>query len=320
MMIMKKDKLLKIMIASFFITSYTFSNSKGVQEIRPEILSIIDSLLVENCVRLYLPDFFDSYQKKVSIEELKILIHHTEPVIRVYSYWALSNKNYDKAYNILLANINNRHFVNYCSDEYDDPYIEYEGWLYYIIWKSYTEAKEPTTKQRRVIDSLIIHEKTSIPFREALINFQPYKSHYCRIREFAMRKDSIPLSIVALAKYHCRDDIPLIFKYINNEETKSYGVAAVAEFPDTSFYNSILTSLSEEVNNRWIDYGLVRGLYEALVQYPDKRTVDFLIKVRKKTHFFKRKAHDEALWNALEKHPNEIFNPLKSKLKGPYDE
>ena len=306
----------KLSFLIFLGINYLLTSAYSIdsQNIRPEIMAFVDSMSNEECVRLFRPKkYFDTFQNSVLLDELKILIHHNSPIVRVYSFWALSSKDYNQSFDVLIKNINNRNILCYPSH---DTEISFEGYLYYRIWN---KNHKPTENQRNIIDSLIIHNETAIPLFEALNNFKPDKSHYNRIKELTLSQDYINrYTVIALAKYHCKEDVPIILKFIDNEETKSHAFVAIAEFPDISFYNILKSFLSKEIEDRHFYHGRINSLCEALVQYPTIETVDFLKGIRRKTRFHKRKVFDEALWKALEKYPNDIFNPLRSKLEMPY--
>lgn len=310
-----------IFSVAIFLLLSTNTYSTGLQEMRPELVAIVDSMSKEECVNLYRPKFFDKFKQTVLLDELKTLIHHQNFVVRAYSFWALSFIDKDQSFDILIQNIcNNKNYGcyyepihNFLGLEMYETYYISEGYLLYRIWNDHSRNRDRSENQRKLIDSLILHKKTVIPIYEAFENFQPDMAHYERIKELATDTTNVISSnaIRELAKYHCKEDIPLIMQFFNNKETNTYALIAIAEFPDSAFYGIIKSSLSEELKGRHFYHGRIRLLCMALVQYPTIETVEFLKRTRKKTMFHKRNFYDEALLNAIEKHPNDIFIPLK---------
>ena len=177
-----------ILILVFFIIVFQLliknAYSIELQDVRPEIMTLVDSMSNEECVRFFrLTNHFIRFRETVLIDELKILIHHKNIVIRAYSFWVLSIKDYNQSFEILIQNIkNNRNYGCYFT-EYswgDTPYAPEtisEGYLYYRIWNTYSyTGHKSTEKQRKLVDSLIFHEKTAIPMYEILRNSQSEKS------------------------------------------------------------------------------------------------------------------------------------------------
>ena len=321
MVMMNKNTNLILIAISYLFIIPNSAYAQSWQNIRPNILALVDSMAKEELIISNREDvLFETFKNSVHLDELKLLIHHGSPVVKGYSYWVLTHKDYELSFEVLIQNINNKNTICYYRASLDlHEYCDFEGYIYYLIWSVYTRNHKPTEKQRTIIDSLIIYHNTAIPVNDVLYNFQPVDSYYNRIRELAMSDDYYGGAIVALARYHRKEDIPLIFRFLKHDDTKYRysGFIAVAEFPDNCFYNMLVSSLSNMSKNKLIeiDYDYVRVLYRAIVQYPTSETVDFLSRTRKKIKFSMRKNFDDALWEALEEHPNDLFNPLKSKLK-----
>lgn len=261
-------------------------------------------------------DKYEKLKQEATNDELRQLVNNKNAVIRCYSFQALANRKGVDVFPILINHLNDTAYVETLqgcigsSQTAGDYFLE-------VVTPQYVDlnAYKLTSNQRSVVDSILLFDKSiQIAAKYGLLfSLKPNQLYYNRIREIAS-KDDIPVAVLALARYNNKNDIGIIKKLFDKEKTEYYAAYSAREFPDSSFEPYLTSLFEKEWNKKLYDYPKWRILYQALAKYPTKETYKLFQQTIEAKDSFRYQTLGKYLMIALTKYPNEIFEPIKSRI------
>lgn len=153
--------------------------------------------------------------------------------------------------------------------------------------------------------------------RDWLTTQKPDPRTYQRVRELAADNRNpfrAQEAVVALAAYRRPEDRVFIARLLNDVDTDKeyYGLWAAKRFPDPSFFPRIQAIHQAELRKKTgFNYGMLRQLYQAIVQYRDKPSRQLLLATLALPKGSTRTYHLQFVWLALQKYPAAAYNDLK---------
>ena len=210
--------------------------------------------------------------------ELILLTDHVSEVTRSYAFKALVKRNSVDLMPIILKHLNDKGYVNTwagCMNSWEsisDYFLQLISTSHFPL-----NSYQITTDQKSKLDSIIIFDKSTTAVRskaEILINLKPEQKYYERIREIVI-KDSSNCGLIALSRFREFQDKELIIGNLISKVTdnKYYGLWAVRNYPDSSFFPYIKAIHKRETERGQTCY-IIRMLYQAIVQYRNQESHD----------------------------------------------
>lgn len=314
--------LLFILLTSFVSCNGQTDNSK----ISNEISSIVKQISKENTVtgsavgyagtKPKQWDRFVKLQKKATDKELILLTEHKNEAVRCYAFQALVMRNNEKCFEILKAHLTDKKYVEtflgciMSEERVGDYFIQ-------CVWPPYDKNSFTLSDQQKIeLDSIIFFDdEIKLSFKDGILKrLKPEPIYYNRIREIVIEEDNLK-ALVALAKYQNPNDIPIIKKFFNDEENQYWAIYAVREYPDSSFYQDLLSVFEQDWSNKYYDYPRWRILYQTLAQYPTNKTMELFERTIKKGDRFRKQTLGKYLMIAITKYPNERYEQIKNEIK-----
>jgi hypothetical protein len=319
-----KQTAFKILTLLIYLLSFFYGHG---QAIRQQITSLTDSISKDNMlksrgvgyggVRTKQWENFEKLSTDATTEELALLTDHKNGVVRSYSFQALAGRKGFDFFPILLRHLNDTAEIRtfqgciISSQLVGDYFLD-------VVTPGYVDndLNKLTEEQKKVIDSILLFDKSiRINAKYHLLrNLKPETEFYQRVKEIATTEKS-PVSILALARFQNKDDIPIMQTLFKNENTEYYGAYAAREFPDTLFYSYLKKVFEQEWAQKLYDYPKWRILYQALAKYPSETTYKLFERTTKTKDDFRYQTLGKYLTIAIRKYPNEIYKPLLSKIK-----
>jgi len=309
------------------LTSCNGQSSTNKIVLRPTIQKIVDKIAKDNILksegvsetgtRTEQWDRFDELRKTATDSELIDLTNHENSVVRCYSFQALTARKNVDIFPILLKHMNDTSKIEtffgciMSSQLVGDYFIN-------VVTPGYidNDVYKLSDKQKAIIDSILIFDKSILLENKntLLSNLKPEPQYYNRIREI-VKTEKIPVAFLALARFQNSNDIEIIKSLFGREDSEYYAVYSVREFPDKSFYPVLVNLFEKEWKKKLYDYPLWRILYQALAQYPLKKTYELFERTTKTNDSFRYQTLGKYLKIAITKYPNPMFEPLKEKIK-----
>ncbi|HEY0976057.1 MAG TPA: hypothetical protein VGE21_01195 [Flavobacteriales bacterium] len=213
-------------------------------------------------------------------DELRSLTAHPSPIVRGYAFWALSSNGGSDLLPILLQHIGDTAAVDVqfgCVVHH--PRVG--DFLIDVVNGRYGKGEAGLgPAQRAQLDSVLLFTPNNLEARsDLLLEVGPEPALYPRIRELT-RTEQDPCALVALAKYHKEEDVPLILdQYVRDlsEEGREvvHPLEAIQEFPHPAFRTTLerhlRSSLDEGLHAREWSH-----LYQAIAQYKDRWALGLL--------------------------------------------
>lgn len=298
------------------------------QSYRPQIDSLICKIAKENTlssnwvgILLEQSDQRETYftlKENATDAELILLTKHENPNVRCYAFEALTYRRSVEIMPILIDHLYDNAFVNNLigcmtvRKKVGDYFIE-------MVTSEYTNehAYKLTKTEKSKIDSLLIFDKNvNLEAKsELLLSLTPRLHYYERIKEIVLIEKN-QKGIVALSKYMNPQDIQLIIDNLKslNREIQFYGLWAVRNFPDSSFFRYLKEINSTELKNSFYE-PRIRMFYQALVQYKDSASREIIELNLKEIKDILLNIHRQYVWLAIEKYPAPIYDGIKKKIK-----
>jgi hypothetical protein len=286
---------------------------------------------------------YKSYKKlnsQASKEELVELLEHSDPAVRCWAFMGLTTRENVDIYEILSKNLHHteevrtQYFDMLGSQKASDIMLEYG-------LPMISEA------ERDKIDSIIIFNNLRLGYSAYLFeSLKPKDSYYNKIKELVI-SNNFPHSIIGLSKFQRIEDSTYIFSWLNEKDTEKQkiGLKAVKNFPDPVFFDKLKDIYAVEISKpTGFDYGLIRGLYSAFVQYKTNDTRELLLQTLDSalyldntdiSSFFEDtldsslnlqsnnvaggslstlEYHSQYIWVALSLYPDTIFTGVKERI------
>jgi hypothetical protein len=146
---------------------------------------------------------------------------------------------------------------------------------------------------------------------------KPEERYYNRVREIVI-EDNDNNGLIALSKFQNQQDKKFIIDRLSSAKTdiQYYGLQAVINFPDSSFFPFISNIHSVEIKKpTGFNYSMIRTLYQAIVQYKNRQSRELLELTLNTTTKYTLKYHSEFIWLALELYPNKIYDGIQEKIQ-----
>lgn len=238
------------------------------QKLRPAIKSIVDNIEKYNRLEQKYVGFagattdqyrnFIKLRKKATTEELLVLLHHKNSVVKGYSSWALADNKYPKLYEVLDEFLKTGEVVpnqHGCIVGRADLASEFYRRVYYQHFEYKLSNADSLffLHQVQQMDSLILYTDYQTPLlKNALEHNHANRNNYQRIKELSQRENH-SAALVALAEYKKQEDIPFIIS--RGEES----FLAISVFPDRAFWDVLLRY---KPHQRSLAYFLAVGSYK----------------------------------------------------------
>jgi hypothetical protein len=259
-------------------------------------------------------------RSKATDKELLALTTDTNAVVRCYAFQALAARNKTALFPIVVQHLSDTATVYTLygclggSQKVGDFFVETITAI-----RANDKFYQMNEGQKATIDSILLFEGSNkLEARDQLLyKIEPVKKNYTRIRQIATEEKN-KMAIVALSKYRKQQDKPLIEQLLNDQNSQTYGFAAVRNFPDASFFPVLQQVLRDEVtkNNSGGDKRM-QLLYQAIVQYKDQSSRQLLKSILSEAKGMQSIYHSDYLHQALKMYPAPIYNGLLKPISVP---
>lgn len=329
---------------SFIILVFSYLNcypqekqTDSLRTLRPEIKRLAQGIAKDNelksegvgeaGIRTEQWGRYESLSQNATTEELIVLTDYSNAVVRCYAFQALLNRQNVDHFNVLLHHLYDTAMVQTfqgcikSSEMAGDYFIDVSTPPFFIRGenKVYIDNKDVYTlswRQKHTLDSILIYDpKIILEAKYSLLrNLPPTDSYYSRIREIASKEHS-PNATLALSRYKNPADTGIIMVLFDNEKTEYYAAYCAREFPYSSFYALLVKIFEKEWAEAYYDYPKWRILYQALSRYPTEQTYGLFKRTVDCEEESRRQTLGTYLMIAITKYPNQLYDPLKSKIK-----
>jgi hypothetical protein len=245
--------------------------------------------------------------------ELIELTNYKNPYIRCYSFYALVKNQDSTVYDILKKHIKDTAKIQLQSGCFVNEI--FVGDYFYNIICDNNENSKFSKLHLSQIDSLLINEKNIILEAKSNVikRLKPTNDNYLKIRNLVINENNTT-ALIILAKYKKKSDIDLISNFFKDENSQIYALEAVIEYPSIKFYPYLKDIFNTEWKKKLYDYQKWRLCIEALTLYPNKETISLFEKTISTNDNFRYSTLTGFIEDAVELHPNKIFNPLIEKI------
>jgi len=261
-------------------------------------------------------DNFLEFRKKVTDEELLLLVEHPHPVIKCYSFDLLIRKQHENTFDILKSSLSDSSAV-YTQYGCIGSRSQVNDYFITSILNFGPKNKYITDEQKNKLDSLILFQPNIISeYKNGFLEtVKPKKENYNRIRNLAL--DGNKSAVIGLAKFQKIDDFKLIDTLLHHEyySIQEFGLRAVKNYPDKVFWNSIKNIHLKQIKKSGsFNYRLIKELYQVLVQYKNPESRELIELTLNEATETAMKYHKEYIWVALKKYPNKMYNGIVEKM------
>lgn len=331
---MESIKFIKLLLIFFVAVSsqYVFAEKYQNSKISNDTNSIVNKIVEINMVTskaIYSDGLlseqyvnFEELVKIASLSELKELLNHPHPVVRIYSFWTIANN-----YNVNLLEIIKQHFSDTTAVKTQWGCISSRDTVgnFFIdiaIW-----SKKLSVEQLDQLDSFLINSDVDFRSRnEALERVDKIESQYLRIRDL-VKNEQNGSALVALAKYKKEQDIDLILNFkgnrLFNNDSRDwvYIFKAISHFHHDDFIPFLIDRLNESFKDKTQIHSMkLKYLYLAIAGYKNKDLVPIL----SRAFYIKEKDHKVSqrmpfLFFSLINNRDAIYDELLLKLWSEYD-
>ncbi|MBW6484075.1 MAG: hypothetical protein K0B10_13570 [Vicingaceae bacterium] len=315
---------MKYFFIFILIFSTLFSFSQQSEKDRQEITTIIDSIASLNEYHSSRVGYggFESKQWKrflrlkeiATIEELKELNFHINPIVRLYAFEALAEKD-SNIFDLLLIHIQEKDRVTFFNSGTKWP-IYISDLMILIVENSY--LNNSTIKLNEIqlnkIDSVLLFTPNVLSARKNrnLIELPISDKYYDRIRQIVIEENN-SRGLVALARFNKEEDVKLISDFLMNQKIDYYCLMSIREFPHKAFY-SILESVWNKTIDTYEGDNFIRILCQAVAQYDNIELFNKAFEIKKRYY---RKKMLKYVYLAITKYSDShyVFYELKTKIK-----
>lgn len=257
-------------------------------------------------------DRFEALKSTASDDELLALTDDTNAVVRCYSFTALAQKNTVDLLPVVLKHLADSAVIHTffgclkSSQRTGDFFLEtvtanYDSTSFFL-----------TNSQNKIIDSVLLFQKGNIleAKNRMLSELQPAEHYYNRLRQLVVEEKN-KTAVIALARYRKPQDKSFIEALLNDEINHRFGLSAVINFPDASFFPTLEQILFRKIKKNTNNYdGDLLTLYQAIIQYKTKESKQLLKKALQETKDMQHIYHSDYIHHALKKYPATIYNGL----------
>jgi hypothetical protein len=253
---------------------------------------------------------------QVTIEEMKLLSSHENPIVRSYAFKALAELSETEAFEVVKQHLNDSILINTAfgcfreTETVGDAFVS----IYHAALNNYVSAH---MEHRRILDSLIVITPNRLKCRgEAAQRLGTIDAYYSRVRELALN-DGIFKAIVALARYRKDEDVEqLLNAKIKDRPFRSQSLSArlyvVEQFPHEGFLPFLEQHLDRELSGA--PSYISRYVYRALSNFDGKHAHRLLTRPFEIPNPAIRMQHLEILMSVLKNNTNPELTELRKKL------
>lgn len=295
------------------------------QTVRLEIDAIVNGIAKNRSLRTRYPQNeqwirYIYLKEKATNEELIALTNHRNEVVRCYAFQALATRKGIEIFPILVNHLKDTSKIRIfepctLSEEYVGDYF------YEIISGRYGDigSYKLTDIEIYSIDSILLFDKEiKLSAKSKILRrLNPEEKYYKRIRDIVFEgKDNNAL--IALSKYQKQQDKEFIIERLNSSRTdiQYYGLQSVMNFPDSSFFSYLKDILKVEIEKpTGFNYGLIRTLYQGIIQYKNIQSRELLEQTLNLTKGSTLQYHSEFIWLAIELYPDPIYEGIQGRIK-----
>lgn len=283
-----------ILNVNIVLTQHVYDSTK----ISPNILKIVKKLSKHKTVEGVFVGIVgtpsETYQlgKKLRIKstsaELEELTFHPSPLVRVYSFWGLAERNEPNLLGILIDHLHDTVQIHTLFADAGDTKKLCDFLIELVVPKyifnsdyTFENKKILNEQEKHILDSIIIFTDNNLEYTGiALTKIKPNVDYYKRVKELAIRKNIY--AIVTLSKYHKYDDTALImssfdfpkpeYSYLNSYY---YTFWAFSEFPNKSFEDftkNVFDTIVRNTKNK----NELKTLYKALASFKKAEYLQYL--------------------------------------------
>lgn len=236
-------------------------------------------------------DFFE-FRDLATIDELKHIIKHPNPIVKAYAFWSLTHKGGVDLLPIIHEYLmDTTHLEGYYQI---NPYVDRDYLLCdFFIEKATLYNPDLTTEKRQVydealvsfdftysglskdqlkeLDSLLIFTPNQLAHsQQAFIHLEANPDFYEQLK-IKYQTDSIKQALVAIAKFRKQQDI----KLIQEEPNPLIKLSAIQAFPDT-FFIPYLEQYGRSIPEKKDVTSADHIYYQTLTLYEDDRILELL--------------------------------------------
>ena len=262
---------------------------------------------------------YEQLQKSATTEELRALTDNNNAVVRCYAFQALVARKKTGVFAILVnhlydtANVRTFEGCIMNSEKAGDYFLKT------VMPPGSTSRKYAiSNKEKETIDSILVFDDRIClnAKAETIKHLAPEKRYYNRLRELFLAGHN-EYAIIPLSKYKKQCDTALIRSLLrdNVHLARYYGLWAIRNFPDKTFFPSICDIHNDAISTRGkVDPMTMRMLYQAIVQYQDIPSRKLIEKTLATVKGNARNTHIENIWIALSKYHYNVYNGLLEQL------
>ena len=303
--------LTKYTLLIIILFTYSVSHSQNFK-ISSQTNRIVRDLQKDNT---YETDFFSRETKSKQIEnynllkstasdnELKQLTGHKNGVVRVYSFKALSERQFLGLYDIIIEHIDDKEIINCYSRGFE--FVHSESYKSSVA-EFFVSSETIPFKERKSLDSILIFSDHHLNYTDYLLrDLEPDERYYLQIKNLTQREE-YKYAIIALSKFKKNGDLALIENKI--KKAPNYSIESIEIFPDQYFKN-VLNYFSDKESKPF-------GLYSAVAVYKDSFAYKYLyksIQEPSKNDYYKAEKAKE-IYKAIEKYKCPLYNELFFQL------
>jgi hypothetical protein len=253
-------------------------------------------------------------REKLTIDELLELTNHNNPIVRCYSFKALTQRDENAAFEIIKNHLQDT--IEISTSHGCLARHEFVGDYFVSVFRG-SEAISHDSLHLNTLDSLLIFTPNKLKARDGTIRFAGKKSkYYDRIRELAIN-DKLAGAVIALAGFRRSEDVDIIMETkVTGERYKYRPLAAtffaISQFQHPRFLPFLESHLQPIMSKS--PQGESFFLYRAISNYNSKEASALLARALQITDKELRLKHLEELSRVLLNNPNPAYSDLRKKI------
>jgi hypothetical protein len=253
-------------------------------------------------------------REKLTIEELLELTNHSNPIVRCYSFKALTQRDENSAFRVIGDHLQDTTQISTHHGCFGSE--EFVGDYFIGVYRGY-EAISHDTAHLNVLDSLVIFTPNKLEARhDAIRRAGKNGKYYERIKEIAI-SDKLAGAVIALATFRRAEDVDIIMQTkVTGEPFKYHPLAttffAISQFPHPKFLSFLESQLQPIMSKH--PHVESSFLYEAISNYNSKEAGALLARAFQISDNELRLKHLESLSRVLRRNTSPVYNDLRKKI------
>ena len=259
---------------------------------------------------------YEELAKGASDSLISGLIDHKSPVVRCYAFMAARDRELPGIYTTVVDHLQDTQKVSVMFGCVLET-ITVADFFYEEVTgppSSDGDANLTTSEKLNLYREVVQSPNVLLRQKQKLLEQLPATDSLYEVLLETYRVDPDGGALTAIAKFRRSEDKPKIVAWLRGQSTgeQQVGLDAVRWYPDDEFFPFLLAIQSQELAKpTGFDYQMIKSLYVAAVQYKDAKSRDLLIKTLKEASGSTLKYHEQDIDEALEEHPDEIYNDLR---------